>query len=172
MSMAPVKPRFEKKGVKYTGPARWILQQVSQKCPDCAADVMINMPIHKMRTRGSLYGDDAERTYKDKKVYIYSLVGADQSLLPELEKKINGLKQKLMPAITADSWKIHMKDLWAGSSREKHPVYSSLNINDVVEFADDLLALIKESNLFVYNITVVSDKNVHKNKEERKSRNK
>ncbi len=94
MSMAPVKPKFEKKGVKYTGPGRWILQQVSQKCPDCTAEVVINMPIHKMRTKGSLYGDDAERTYKDKKVSIYSLVGADQSLLPELEKKGQWFKTK------------------------------------------------------------------------------
>ena len=167
LSMAPVKPKFERKGVEYTGHKRWILQQVSQKCPACTADVMIDMPNNKRRTSGSLYGDDAERTYKNKKVSIYSLVGADQNLLPELEKKIICLKQNLIPSIPADSWKIHMKDLWAGSNREKHPVYSRLNINDVVDFTESLLGLIKQSNLFVYNIAVVS-KNEQKNKAERK----
>jgi hypothetical protein len=167
LSMAPVKPKFEKKGVEYTGPKRWILQQVSQKCPDCTADVVIDMPINKKRTSGFLYGDDAEREYKNKKVSIYTLIGADQSLLPELEKKIVELKQATIPSIPADSWKIHMKDLWAGSSRKRHPVYSRLNINDVVEFTESLLKLIKQSNLFVYNIAVVSKKE-QKNKVERK----
>jgi hypothetical protein len=168
ISMAPVKPRFEKKGVPYTGPARWILQQVPQKCPKCTANVMIDLPISKIRTKGFLFGDDAERTYEGKTVFLYSLVGADQSLLPELEKNIKGLKQNLIPSIPADSWKIHMKDLWAGSSRKKHAVYSRLNMNGVVEFADSLLALIKKGNIFVYNIAVVSNKDDQKDKEERK----
>ena len=168
ISMVPVKPKFEKKGGKYTGPKRWILQQVSQKCPNCAEDVMINLPINKMRTKGSLFGDDAERIYKDKKVSLYSLVGVDQSLLHELERKVGVLKQNLIPSIPADNWKIHMKDLWAGSSREKHSVYKELSINDVVDFAGKLFALIKKSNLFIYNIAVISDKSVQKNKTERK----
>jgi hypothetical protein len=142
ISMAPVKPKFETKGVKYTGPKRWILQRVSQKCPDCKADVMINLPVNKMRTKGSLFGDDAERSYKDKKVSIYSLIGADQSLLSELEHKVKDVKQKLIPSIPAESWKIHMKDLWAGNSREKNLVYRKLSINDVLGFANNLLELI------------------------------
>ena len=167
LSMAPVKPKFERNGIAYTGPNRWVLQKVSQKCPDCAADVLIDMPINERRTSGSLYGDDAERIYNNKKVSIYSLVGADQSLWPEIEKGIFALKQNLIPSIPADSWKIHMKDLWAGSNRERHPVYSKLNIKDVVEFAESLLALIKQSNLFIYNIAVVSKKE-QKNKTEGK----
>lgn len=167
LSMAPVKPKFEKEEIVYTGPKRWILQQVSQMCPNCAADVMIDMPINKRRTSGSLYGDDAERIFNNKKVSIYSLIGSDQSLLPEIEKKIINLKQNLIPSIPADSWKIHMKDLWAGSNRKRHPVFCKLNISDVVEFSESLLELIKQNNLFIYNIAVVS-KNEQKNKTERK----
>ncbi len=139
ISMAPVKPKFEKKGVRYTGPGRLILQQVSQKCPNCTADVTIDLPINKMRTKGSLFGDDAERIYKGKKVSIYSLIGVDQSLLSELENKVKDVKQRLIPSVPAESWKIHMKDLWAGRNRGKHLVYRELSINDVVGFADNLL---------------------------------
>jgi len=95
----PVRPKFETKGVEYTGPKRWILHQASQKCPKCEADVMINLPVNKMRTKGFLFGDDAERNYQNKKVSIYSLIGADQSLLPEFENKIKGVKQKLLTSI-------------------------------------------------------------------------
>lgn len=157
MSMAPVKPKVERKGVKYTGPARWILQQAAQKCPKCSAQVMIDLPICKMRTKGSLFGDDAERTYAGKTVCIYSLVGTDQSLLPELEKEVNCLKQNLIPSIPAESWKIHMKDLWSGSNREKYPVYNRLNIKDVATLADNLMEVIRQSKPFVYNIAVVFD---------------
>lgn len=159
ISMAPVKPKFESKDVKYTGPKRWILRQVSQKCPNCLADVMINLPINKMRAKGSLFGDDAERIYKDKKVSTYSLVGVDQSLLSELENKVKVAKQKLLPSVPVESWKIHMKNLWAGSNRKKYSVFRELSINDVVGFADSLLELIKRSNLFIYNIAVIYSKN-------------
>lgn len=168
ISMAPVKPKFESKDVKYTGPKRWILRQVSQKCPNCLADVMINLPINKMRAKGSLFGDDAERIYKDKKVSTYSLVGVDQSLLSELENKVKVAKQKLLPSVPVESWKIHMKNLWAGSNRKKYSVFRELSINDVVGFADSLLELIKRSNLFIYNIAVIYSKNGQKNKKVRK----
>ena len=157
--MAPVKPKFEKKGVKYTRPKRWLLQQVSQRCPSCKADVMTKLPVNKMRTKGSLFGDDAERNYQKKKVYIYSLVGADQSLLPDFEMKVKDVKQNLLPAISPDSWKIHMKDMWAGSSRKKHPVYKSLSLKNVTNFVDELLVLIRKSNLFIYNIALTAFQN-------------
>ncbi|MCK4830087.1 DUF3800 domain-containing protein [bacterium] len=121
-----------------------------------------------MRIKGSLFGDDAERIYKDKKVSIYSLIGADQSLLSELENKVKDVKQKLIPSVPAESWKIHMKNFWAGNSREKHSVYRGLRINDVLGFANNLLELIKKSNLFIYNIAVTSDKNCQTNKKDRK----
>jgi len=159
LSMAPVKPKFETKGVEYTGPKRWILRKVSQKCPKCGADVMIGLPVNKMKTKGSLFGDDAERDYQNKKVSIYSLIGTDQSLLPEFENKIKGVKQKLFTSIPPDTWKIHMKDMWAGSSRKKHPVYQTLSFNDVISFVDELLVLIKESNLFIYNIASTTVQN-------------
>lgn len=166
ISMTPVKPKFEKKGVKYIGPAKWILQQVSQKCPNCAADVMISLPINKMRAKGSLFGDDAERIYKDKKVSIYSLVGADQSLIPELDNKVTRLKQNLIPSVPSGNWAIHMKELWAGSTRSKHPVYNKLKISDVADFVDNLLGIINKSNLFIYNIAVTTDKSILKSKNE------
>jgi hypothetical protein len=119
LSMVPVKPKYKSKGVKYTGPARWILKQVSQNCPNCGASVMISMPVNKIKTIGSLFGDDAARDYRNKIVYIYSLIGADQKLLPEFEENINSLKRDLFPSIDPENWKIHMKEMWAGSRRKK-----------------------------------------------------
>lgn len=152
LSMAPVKPKFERKGVEYKGPKRWILRKVPQNCPKCRADVMIDLPVNKMKTKGSLFGDDAERNYQNKKVFVYSIIGTDQSLLSEFENRIRSLKQELFPSIPPDSWKIHMKDMWAGSSRKKHPVYQNLGLDDVRRFVHELLMLIKESTLFIYNI--------------------
>jgi len=77
-------------------------------------------------------------------------------LLPKFEMKVKALKQSLLPSISADRWKIHMKYMWAGSSRGKHPVYQSLSFKDVIGFVDDLLTLIKESNLFIYNIALTT----------------
>lgn len=157
LSMVPVKPKNDQKGIPYTGPARWILQQVSQKCPKCAANVMINLPISKMRTKGFLYGDDAERSYEGKTVFIYSLVGADQSLLPDLENKLKRIKENLISSIPATSWKIHMKDLWSGSNRKKHSIFSKVHIKDIANFAEDLMALMRQSKPFIYNVAVVYD---------------
>ena len=160
LSMTPVKPKWEARGVEYTGPKRWILHQVSQKCPKCNADVMIALPVKKMRTKGSLFGDDAERSCQNKKVSIYSLVGADQSLLPELKDRIKDVKQYLLPSIPYNTWKIHMKTMWSGTSREKHPIYRNLSFKDVLGFADKILELIKRRNLFIYNIAVTSVMNL------------
>lgn len=159
MSMIPVKPKFETKGVPYTGPKRWILQSITQVCPRCGTHIQLPLPTNKMRTRGSLFGDNAEREHEGRKVSVYSLVGTDQSLLSAFEIKVRRLKQRLLPAIPPDSWKIHMKDMWAGHSRIKHPVYKALSFEDVISFVDQALTLIKESNLFIYNIALTTDQN-------------
>jgi hypothetical protein len=156
MPIVPAKPKFETRGVPYTGPKRWILQSLTQGCPRCETHVLVPLPTKQMRTRGSLFGDDAERERGDRKVYIYTLVGADQSLLPQFEDKVRALKQSVLPAIPPTTWKIHMKDMWAGSSRAKHPVYQALSFKDVADFVDRLLGLIKESNLFIYNIALTN----------------
>lgn len=153
MPMIPVKPKFAK-GVPYTGPKRWILQSIIQACPRCNANVLLSLPTKKMRTKGSLFGDDAEREHKGRRVSVYSLVGADQSLLPDFETKVRRLKQSLLPAIQSDRWKLHMKDMWAGTNRARHPVYQALRMDDVIRFIEQVLTLIKESNLFVYNIAL------------------
>lgn len=158
ISMIPVKPKFETEGVPYTGPKRWVLQSITQVCPRCKACISISLPTKKMRAKGSLYGDDAEREHEGRKVFIYSIVGADQSLLPDLDMKVRALKQSLLPAIPPDSWKVHMKDMWAGTSREKHPFYQYFSKGDVIGFVDQMLALIKGSNLFIYNIALTTDR--------------
>ena len=154
--IVPVKPKFETKGVPYTGPKRWILRSLTQGCPKCTAHVQIPLPTKQMRTRGSLFGDDAERECEGKKVYIYSIVGADQSLLPQFEEKFRALKNSILPGLSPTTWKIHMKDMWAGNSRAKHPVYQALSFKDVADFVDRLLSLLKESNLFIYNIALTT----------------
>lgn len=167
ISMAPVKPKYEKDRIPYTGPGRWILQQVSQSCPKCTAKVTIKLPISKIRTKGFLFGDDAKRSHDNKTVFIYSLVGADQSLLPDIENKVNLLKEKLIPSIPAAGWKMHMKDLWSGNNRKKHSIFCDLHIQDIAQFADELMAIIKQNKPFIYNIAVVYNDASKQNKAER-----
>ncbi len=156
--LKPVKPKYETKGVEYTGPARWILTNISQKCPRCGTDIPIELPVNKLKTRGSLFGDDAQRGHDNKIVFIYSLVGADQSLVPKLEKEIRNLKGNICSSKPPESWSLHMKELWSGGHRKKHPVFKELSFGDVINISNDLCGLIKEQNLFVYNIALCAKK--------------
>ena len=172
LSMISVKPKFEKKGIDYLGPKRWILQQIMEKCSNCNSDILIKLPVNKMRTKGNLFGDDADRNYQNNKVFIYSLVGVDHNLLPEFDNKINNVKLKLFPSISPYNWKIHMKDMWAGSSRRKDPIYKNLEFCDIKNFIDELLILIRESNLFIYNIaTTIKHNNTVDRKSQKQRRN-
>jgi hypothetical protein len=168
LPIVPVKPKFERKGIPYTGPGRWIVKQVSQKCPKCTENVMVDLPVSKMRTKGFLFGDDAERTYEGKTVSVYSLVGSDRGLLPEIENGVKRLKEDLIPSIPAESWRIHMKDLWSGSNRGRHPIYNRLDIKAVAIFVGDLMALMRQSKPFVYNIAVVYEDRSKRDTSERK----
>lgn len=118
-----MKPKYESNGIPYEGLARWILHQFTEICPKCKSYVIIDVPVNKIRAKGSLLGDDAERVYKNKKVFIYTLVGIDQHLISDFEAKIRLLKQSLILSRSADEWELHLKDLWSGSNRERHPVY-------------------------------------------------
>jgi len=154
LPICPVKPKYEKNDVKYTGPKRWIPTGVSQKCPHCGNDVVVDIPSEKLKTKGSLYGDDAHRNYGKKHVYIYSLIGADQSLLPEFDKSIRELKENICPSRSPDSWSLHMKELWAGGHRKKHDVFKELSFYDVMNITKDICSIIKKQKLFVFNIAL------------------
>ena len=167
----PVKPGFERPGVEYTGPGRWITKKASQICPRCEAEVMIDLPIKKLRTKVLLFGDDAKRTRGNRSVSIYSLVGADQAFLPEFEANIRDAKRRLLPSIPQDSWKIHMKEMWSGSSRKRSPVFCNLSFNNILTFIHDLLEAVKSSKIFIYNIAAVSNQRKSlTNKEEKNLR--
>ena len=174
ISMAPVKPKWETKGAKYTGPARWVLNEIRQPCPRCRTLVPIQLPVNKMKTKGYLFGDDAERRhpFQNEEVYLYSLVGMDQSLLPEFERKLKNLKEQLLPSVPADKWTIHMRHMWAGSGRKKHLFYQSLDLEGIIGFVNKLFALIREGQFFVYNIALPTIRNsAAGNKIERQLRN-
>ncbi len=119
LPITSVKPKNHSPGVPYEGPARWIPDAILQVCPQCNSSARIKLPAHQMTTRGCLLGDDAKREHENKKVYVYSLVGADQSLLPKLERDVREAKRELLPAIDPDEWKIHMKDMWSGDNRKR-----------------------------------------------------
>ena len=66
--LTPVKPKYKTPGVKYTGPGRWIPMGIFQKCPRCRTNIYIKLPIKRLKTKGSLFGDEAQRTYDNKVV--------------------------------------------------------------------------------------------------------
>lgn len=166
LPVTSVKPKFESPGIPYSGPARWPPQSISQVCPKCKSLARIRLPNHQMTTQGALFGDDASRENLDRKVYVYSLVGADQSLLPALERDVREAKRELLPDIDPDEWKIHMKDLWSGDNRKRNKAFKGLTFNEVRAFVDKILCIIRNEKVFVYNVaaTAVPSEDVKKQK--------
>jgi len=149
--LKPIKPRWEN-GQEYNGLKRWVLKTTVQKCPSCNTSVSIEVPKHEVKASGSLFGDDASRDFENKSVFIYTLLGADKKFLPDLESKLKKLKQNLLPSIHPDEWKIHMKDMWSGSNRKRHKYFKFLTFDEIKDFVDKILNLIRKNNLFIYNI--------------------
>ena len=162
--LRPVKPIYETKGVPYIGDGRWIPTGTTQICPKCKSLVEIRFPQKGMLTKGSLFGDDAQREYNNRKLFVYSLVGADQSILPILNASVNKLKEKICTSEFPENWRLHMKDLWSGNHRKKHRIFRNLSFDEVKNIIGDLCNIITESKLFVYNIALCIQNGSRKSK--------
>lgn len=157
--LVPIKPKYLINKEPYNGPARWIPQAVSIKCPLCNRQLIFNLPIKKMGTEGMLFGDEAYRTHGKEIAYTYSLIGADTRLIPEINDSINCLKSELCPSQLPSTWKLHMKDLCSEHNRKRHKIFSGWDESMVQKVIERLFQLIKETkNLFIYNVAFTDHK--------------
>ncbi len=70
-----------------------------------------------MTGKGLLFGDEAYRDYGSKFVYTYSLVGADDKLIANIDHSIKALKKRLCSSRDPNSWHFHMKELCRSDHR-------------------------------------------------------
>lgn len=164
--IVPVKPN----DVPEDSDARWVPHSMSLNCSRCSGEILVPFPVIKSRTRCQLYGDDASREDEDcqRHVYTYTLVGADWKLIDQVNSAVRALKGRLAPECPADSWALHMKVLWSGQQRKKHPVFAAWDLPKVIEAVDGLFEIMAGTHgLFVFNIAVVSRRvSVEKTKHE------
>jgi hypothetical protein len=150
--LIPLKPN------NYDGPGRWIMTRSYETCPFCEEIVALDLPIEKMQSRVMLFGDEAYRQHEDKIVYIYSLVGSDSKVLPEIENSVRSFKAKLCSLQLPDTWGLHMTELWSGQQRRKHEVFADWDLSKVQETIDGLFQLVQShaEYLFIYNIALTT----------------
>jgi len=156
--MTPIKPKYLKNRIPYNGPARWVPVFTKVSCPNCNQDQFLALPTKKVLTKGLVFGDEAHRDDGTHFVFTYSLVGADHKLIPGIEDSVKSLKSEICPSKPPATWKLHMKDLWSGHNRRKHPVFAAWDKPDVDTLIAGLLHILRSTeNLFIYNFAVTSN---------------
>ena len=132
----------------------WVPHGTMVKCPKCHGQVLVSFPSKTKRGETQFYGDEAAR--QDCGIYTYSLLGADRSLMPEIENGILAFKKKIAPSVEPQSWRLHMAEAWSGQQRRHHPVFSQWTLNNVHELVDGLFDLLTRfsTDLFIFNVSL------------------
>jgi len=134
--LVPVKPN--------SGHGRWIPQAAVLRCPMCSTEVYLRLPLEKLRARYSWFGDEAFQLLGDKYLLTYSLVGANSVKLPTVEESIRQFKSELCPSVSPDSWRLHMRKIWSGNARRKHPIFRDWDATFIETFVNDFFRLIRD----------------------------
>jgi hypothetical protein len=126
-------------------------------CPNCRADVLFPLPTEEQKACYSFFGDEAYRDLNDIYVMTYSLVGTNRTRVPEIEMQIREFKKRLVPSVNPDDWIIHMKEIWPGSQRRKHPLFRDWDRNFIEAMCADLFALINKFDdaFLIHNVSAV-----------------
>jgi hypothetical protein len=112
-----------------------------------------------MRTRCNLYGDEAARSDElgHKQIFTYSLVGADEKLIGDVDNAMHDLKRRVAPEWPVDEWSLHMKVLSSGQQRKKHRVFATWDRHKIEHVVDGLFDLVRSTHgLALFNISSVS----------------
>ncbi|NHE56407.1 DUF3800 domain-containing protein [Cyclobacterium plantarum] len=111
-------------------------------CSNCGEKSSIEIPTSDLKSRVHLFGDEAYRPIgKSGMVYCYSVVGASEPFLGEIEKLLIDIKKKLQPELPPTSWKIHMKNLWSGQQRKKIVAFENWNFDHVMDLINQVSQL-------------------------------
>lgn len=107
------------------GGGTWVRLTAPVRCVRCGGVVQIPLPVVPKRDEVLLFGDEASRRITEHSgiLYTYSLVGASRVFLPAIEEAITTLKSELAPGFSPDEWALHLKVIWSGQQRQKHPVF-------------------------------------------------
>jgi hypothetical protein len=139
------------------GDGRWVPLSAPVKCPHCGDTGDLKFPIVDQTARYIFFGDEAYRDEGGKFLLTYTLLGTNALRVAKFEEAVKSLKKEIEPARDAESWTIHMKDIWSGSNRNAHPVFKTWNSETVEEFRRRVFELIADfdDGLLISNIVAV-----------------
>lgn len=139
-----------------TNNKHWVCTATTVRCEECGAGIQVPLPTVTQKTEVHLFADEAARTIEGRNVWVFAAVGGDKRLLPDFETKVRDLKARLVPGRKPAEWTLHMKDLWAGDARSRHPVFSALTRDQVASHVTETASLLREASrdLFMFACVV------------------
>jgi hypothetical protein len=133
----------------------WVRLSASEECPKCQHPNLIKLPVIQKKDDFFLFGDEASRELTSTaKLFTYSLVGTSKKFLPEVETRINEIKSRFLP-IPPIEWSIHMKELWSGDNRSKHPHFKDVSLEKVKSLVADIKNLFEEFGNKIYKTNIL-----------------
>jgi hypothetical protein len=148
----PLEVVFPKDHHPTTNNKIWVPHATQIPCGKCKNQVILELPSKTTRTTAVLFGDEADRVFFDRHLFLYSLVGADEKLLPAIADSYIEFKQCLFPTVPHDSWRMHMMEAWDSRRRRKHPVFARDDFQGCIPLARKFLAFLSSvsSDLFIF----------------------
>jgi hypothetical protein len=139
-----------------TNNVHWVCIRTTVKCERCKADISLELPTVNQTAQVHLFADEAARVVDERNVWVFCAVGCDKRSLPEIEDNVRACKAKLIPNRLPSEWKMHMKDVWSGDARARHPIFSTLSSADVRNYVSEIAALFRRlsDELFTFACAV------------------
>jgi hypothetical protein len=130
----------------------WVPHGIQISCEKCKNQVMLELPSTTKRTTAVLFGDEADRAYFDRRLFLYSLVGADEKLLPTIADSYIQFKQGVCPAVPHHFWRMHMMEAWDSRRRRKHMVFGREDFQGCLSLARHFIAFLESvsGDLFIF----------------------
>jgi hypothetical protein len=138
-----------------TNNKHWVCIATTVPCEGCGAGIQVPLPTVTQKTEVHLFADEAARTVDGRNVWVFAAIGSDKRLLPGIEAKVRAVKARLIPGRAPTDWTMHMKDLWAGDARTRHPVFSSLTRDQVAGHVSEVAALLREASRELFTFVCV-----------------
>ncbi|MFN4024587.1 MAG: hypothetical protein ACK4MQ_07135 [Hyphomonas sp.] len=147
----------------------WQRLSISMNCA-CGHTVEFEIKPTKLTHVVHFFGDEAERDTPNWIIECYCLIGGTSGTVGQIERSFQAAKANLLPSIDPERWRVHLKDIFPGNARIKHPRFSQLSQAQVMKFVEEVASVIKEADQFTWNTVVFGFREKPSKSEAKKSR--